>query len=285
MTPLLSAAAARADIPVLSILGTGLTAAAAVVTIAFLRREAPSEWKTWLLVAWAIWLGRYFAALAGFGLWPFAGVVPFVLPLLRETAIVLALRALGERRLTGPWLCALGVLGATTAAWLAGRVGLPVLSQVYFATAALPWVAGAVVIPRAPSLQAPERWLLATGFALQGLSTLLAHWYGVDDRLLAFSVGFNAFIHVSVTLGLAGCVRRRMLAHLEAVEQRRSRALEFVARGLVPMCAHCRSIRNRSGDWKTVAQFVAEDTALPVQDALCPECAAGWRAAAGGSGG
>jgi hypothetical protein len=43
-------------------------------------------------------------------------------------------------------------------------------------------------------------------------------------------------------------------------------------RGLLPICAHCKSIRNDSGYWSTVESYLSEHTAAEFSHGICPEC-------------
>lgn len=52
-------------------------------------------------------------------------------------------------------------------------------------------------------------------------------------------------------------------------------ALESIKtlRGLLPMCAWCRRIRDEGGDWKTVETYLNEHTEASFTHGICPECA------------
>ena len=44
--------------------------------------------------------------------------------------------------------------------------------------------------------------------------------------------------------------------------------------GLLPICANCKSIRNDSGYWATVEQYLSEHTEAQFSHGICPKCCA-----------
>jgi len=43
-------------------------------------------------------------------------------------------------------------------------------------------------------------------------------------------------------------------------------------RGLVPMCARCRCIRDEDGKWQELESYVRENTAVRFSHGMCPTC-------------
>jgi hypothetical protein len=43
-------------------------------------------------------------------------------------------------------------------------------------------------------------------------------------------------------------------------------------RGLVPMCAHCKKIRDDAGLWTRVEEYLTEHADVLVSHGLCPDC-------------
>jgi hypothetical protein len=46
-----------------------------------------------------------------------------------------------------------------------------------------------------------------------------------------------------------------------------------VLSGLIPMCAHCKAIRNDKGYWQQVDAFMREHSGAKLSHAICPDCA------------
>ena len=61
--------------------------------------------------------------------------------------------------------------------------------------------------------------------------------------------------------------RERLISELEA-------ALENVKtlRGLLPICAHCKRIRDDKGEWTQVEQYVRARTDAQFSHGICPDC-------------
>jgi len=65
--------------------------------------------------------------------------------------------------------------------------------------------------------------------------------------------------------------RERLLAELEA-------ALEKVQtlRGLIPICANCKSIRDDKGYWEQLEVFISKHSLAEFSHGICPECMKGY---------
>lgn len=47
-------------------------------------------------------------------------------------------------------------------------------------------------------------------------------------------------------------------------------------RGLLPICAGCKQIRDEGGEWQPVEEFVRQRTHAEFSHGLCPACVAKW---------
>jgi hypothetical protein len=65
---------------------------------------------------------------------------------------------------------------------------------------------------------------------------------------------------------------RRELGKLALDVSRKSAEIRTL-RGLLPMCAWCKKVRNDAGLWTQIEQYVAANTEAMVSHALCPDCA------------
>ncbi len=100
--------------------------------------------------------------------------------------------------------------------------------------------------------------------------------------LAALTVAFTAtmlFIHRRVNGGLLEHLR--IVDRLSTSEQDQARliaelrtALGAVKQltGLLPICANCKKVRNDSGYWSSVEQYVTEHTDAQFSHGVCPDC-------------
>ncbi len=94
------------------------------------------------------------------------------------------------------------------------------------------------------------------------------------DELLILSLYF-------VVAGLVFSLRRwresqRLSVGLRKETERLQAALNEVKllRGIVPICAWCKKIRDDQGFWQQVDQYVSEHSEVEFTHGMCPECAA-----------
>ena len=58
------------------------------------------------------------------------------------------------------------------------------------------------------------------------------------------------------------------LAEFERSLERRVKVLE----GLVPICAHCKNIRNESGEWERLEKYITRRSEAEFSHGICPAC-------------
>jgi len=262
--------------PVLSALVSTL---AAVAVFTWVWRAERATWLVWLIVTWSLWAVRYAVGLAPAGAWAvgsgaFGSAHGALLFLLRDAAFTLTLFHLGARWALPAWLAlllplglaALGLPGAQLVAERADAYG--------FLQHGVLWAAGAVVVGTSPRLDARARLLAAAGLLTHAVVVAGSAFPGDAADWTSFGLGLSSAVHLSVALGISIGVHKRLLDDREAAELRVARALEYAVRGVVPMCAHCRSVRGPDGAWTTLEDFVAQRTESPVVEKRCPECAA-----------
>lgn len=69
-------------------------------------------------------------------------------------------------------------------------------------------------------------------------------------------------------VGLQGELQKRIHELEEALDQIRT------LKGLIPMCAGCKKIRDDQGYWQQVEEYILEHSEAAVSHGLCPECIA-----------
>jgi hypothetical protein len=91
-----------------------------------------------------------------------------------------------------------------------------------------------------------------------------------------------SFVFVVVLAYALEASRSRMSALLSAEQQalatetiRLEAALRDIKTlsGLLPMCAHCKKIRDEAGRWQDVGEYIRDHSAAQLSHGLCPECA------------
>ncbi len=84
-----------------------------------------------------------------------------------------------------------------------------------------------------------------------------------DDRLVARAVRY-------------AIERREILQERDRLISELQAALEQVKRlsGLLPICAHCKRIRDDRGYWSQIEAYIRDHSEAEFSHSLCPECAA-----------
>jgi hypothetical protein len=256
--------------PMSIVVGLGATASATVV-LALTAGRLRARWLRLLSVVWAVWTIQHVIALVGLRL-PSAAdpALGALFLVVRETMLALVVRELlGTRAL---WFWGASLL----LAFIAVALGIESRSFIAFAYAlrAVWWGGLTVLLATRDTTLGDARRLAAAGTGMHSLMLFLAAWMHTDARYITVAVGVTAAMHFSVALGVMAGARETLLQEEEGAIRRVALALEYVARGFVPMCAHCHSVRDGTGTWRGLAAFAAESTAVPVADVICPTCQA-----------
>ena len=75
---------------------------------------------------------------------------------------------------------------------------------------------------------------------------------------------------------LAAALQAKQIVEVEnaraIVELRQALADVKQLRGLLPICAHCKKIRNDSGYWSTVETYISAHSEAEFTHSICPDC-------------
>jgi hypothetical protein len=114
------------------------------------------------------------------------------------------------------------------------------------------------------------RWVFlmeGVGFALVIAFLWLNEIFDLPHRLFgAEASGINWIESVFETLAVT--VLGLALIFFNHTVSRRIKVLE----GLMPICAHCKSIRNDQGYWNRVEDYICEHSEGEFTHTLCPDC-------------
>ena len=81
----------------------------------------------------------------------------------------------------------------------------------------------------------------------------------------------------SVVVADVTTLREREAALARTLRERDEAVAEALAlRGLLPICAGCKSIRDTNGQWHTIERYVEERTAVSFSHGMCPDCMRKW---------
>ena len=219
------------------------------------------------------------------------GAAPTALALRLAWCVLLLCTALGLRR-GGP--LAIGVIRVAAPfgsvgiflglILVTGRSGSPVFSFIYLLVMMLPLLL----------FDALPYGLVSSAVALVGSWVIVAQdgvagaplWGWVHIGVTAFALGWvlaMAFAHSIRTDQAAADERREALVRLEKAlannqqlvgELREALANVKTLRGLLPICAFCKKIRNDEGYWEQLEGFVSSHSDARFSHSFCPECMA-----------
>lgn len=73
-------------------------------------------------------------------------------------------------------------------------------------------------------------------------------------------------------------LRERESALIRTVQERDAALAEIqTLRGLLPICAGCKSIRDAAGEWKSMEEYLSQRTDVSFTHGICPNCLAKYQ--------
>ena len=120
---------------------------------------------------------------------------------------------------------------------------------------------------------------VAPGIATSLLSVLIFDWFFDSnphhlDLNLAGLLRAVAFLSVGLLVAGLERQRRGAILSLEAANQGLQAALDEVKslRGILPICMHCKQIRNDEGAWIQLEEYIRAHSEAEFSHGMCPEC-------------
>ena len=167
------------------------------------------------------------------------------------------------------WCLALGALTSFVATTRPPGVGITTMLGVLIVTIFYTFV------------PLPLRWQMVAAIALSTASIL----YATRVAPAAGEIPLRTLVIILVIVNVVGigasrdvqAWRRLSFGGLLAERNLRAdleKALSEVRtlRGLLPICSHCKKIRNESGDWEKVEAYIRQRSDASFSHGICPEC-------------
>jgi hypothetical protein len=115
--------------------------------------------------------------------------------------------------------------------------------------------------------------IVASLLAAKAFSYFLIGQRGIDlslDAALRFAIFMSAALFVTyLTVQRSQVLDRMMIVNGEL-----EKALDEirVLRGILPICMHCKQIRNDTGLWQQVDRYISEHSDAKFSHGVCPDC-------------
>lgn len=127
--------------------------------------------------------------------------------------------------------------------------------------------AGGIILKHISTRSLAGRRLAGWGLIAWGIYILLFPFIWRLPWLLPLAFGFLVGLHVLAGMGMMVLVVDRMRIRAETSEKHAQR-LE----GLLPICAHCKRIRDDHDNWHRIETYIRERSDAEFSHGICPEC-------------
>lgn len=116
--------------------------------------------------------------------------------------------------------------------------------------------------------------LVAAAASVLTFELLFHRTPGTIENPITWAVRTIMFVAVSLLISFFEGQLRDALEQVEAANRKLQDTLDHVRRleSLLPICAGCKRIRNREGDWLVFERYLTDTTGTQFTHGLCPAC-------------
>ena len=116
--------------------------------------------------------------------------------------------------------------------------------------------------------------LVAAAFSILSFELLFHHTPETIENPITWAVRTMMFFAVSLLISLFEGQLRDALERVEAANGKLQDTLDHIRRleSLLPICAGCKRIRNKTGQWLVFERYLNDETGTKFTHGLCPAC-------------
>lgn len=107
-------------------------------------------------------------------------------------------------------------------------------------------------------------------YAWEFQNTVNKHWYDIRDRAIPWIDGRLARLEIATDI----TDRKKAEEEREKLINKLGKKIVEVTvlQGIVPICSHCKKIRDDEGYWKQVDEYISKHTGAQFSHSICPTC-------------
>ncbi len=135
----------------------------------------------------------------------------------------------------------------------------------------VPYIAAVILALRSPK----RRFIVFTAIICSGYILVAGFHKGAHGGLGAVFLDSVVALFAIWVTALLAVERRRSDERRERAIEEQEKALAHVRvlRGLLPICASCKQIRNDEGYWTQIEVYIRDHSEAKFSHGICPECA------------
>jgi hypothetical protein len=101
-----------------------------------------------------------------------------------------------------------------------------------------------------------------------------SYWLLLDSSLLVLLLSPVIYVFVYQPLFKQFEEQRRLKNEKEEIVEQLEKALGEIRllKGIIPICAHCKKIRDDQGFWNQVESYIQKHSAAEFSHSICPDC-------------
>jgi len=252
-----------------------MIAGVCLIVLGYLARVRRERFLIYWTAAWALLVARLAWTMAWGTPWPvrWPSIVAAFLRLVMAGCLVAGVEEMRGRRVDTRL-----VVGAAALFLVAKQFVDPFISTragiaLNLATMAAAMLIASCRLATYTPLPRAERALAAFGLGAYALLSATMPMLRDDNPLLRVLFFSSWTTQLCAGVGMLALFFRLSYESELAVEKSRGETLTEALQGFIPICMHCKSIRDEAQQWKSLERYVADRSTVRFSHGLCPDCA------------
>lgn len=108
-------------------------------------------------------------------------------------------------------------------------------------------------------------------YAWEFQNTVTGHWYDIRDRAIPWIDG--RIVRLEIATDITDKKKTEDEKERMIEELRQALAEVKTLRGIIPICAYCKNIRDDQGYWNKVEEYIGKHSEIDFSHGICPDCA------------
>lgn len=245
------------------------------IVLAYLARVRRERFLIFWTAAWALLVVRLGWTVAWGSPWPvlWPSIVAAYLRLAMAGCLLAGTEELRGRRVDARLIFGAAALFLVVKQFVDPFISVRAGIAINLAAMAVPMLIAAWRLATYALLPRAERALAALGLAGYALLSATMPMLRDDNPVLRLLFFSSWTTQLCAGVGMLALFFRLSYEAELAVEKSRGATLTAALQGFIPICMHCKAIRDEEQHWKALEQYVADRSSVRFSHGLCPDCA------------
>ncbi len=129
-----------------------------------------------------------------------------------------------------------------------------------------------ILIMKSTEILRKEKFFVGSIMILIGIINLAYPWTVAVNDYYNIEGHLALVTHISLAVSTMVMYFRTSQEKLKQLHQEHSKLLENIIQGFIPICSHCKAIREKDNSWTKLEHYVCQHADVTFSHGVCPDC-------------